>query len=59
MNIICNRRVSQVHIDSYMVPSLISMHSNADCFLDFNDDLFFLNEVDDFRSQSLVLFKSC
>ena len=45
--------------DAYVIPSLISLHSNADCVSDFNDDLLFLNVVDDFRSQSLVLFKSC
>lgn len=45
--------------DAYVVPSLISLHSNADCVLDFNGDLLSLNGVDDFRSQSLILFKSC
>lgn len=55
MNNIYRRRVSQVY--AYVVPSLISLHSNTDCVLDFNDELLFLNGVDDFRSQSLVLFK--
>lgn len=60
MNIICRRRVFQVYTRRIRgTLSLISLHSNADCFLDFNDDLLFLNVVDYFRSQSLVLFKSC